>query len=144
LFRFICCILFLFASQFSSGDQASQSFRVIVNAHNSVKSLKPAALSEIFLKKVVVWPDEMIIQPLDLPADSAVRIQFTDTIHQRSMAWIKNYWQQRIFSGKELPPREMKTDEDVIKFVMTHQGAIGYVSDKADLKDVTILSIDPK
>jgi hypothetical protein len=46
---------------------------------------------------------------------------------------VKNYWQQRIFSGRDLPPPELDSDEAVVSYVLSHRGALGYVSGAAKL-----------
>ena len=41
---------------------------------------------------------------------------------------MKNYWQQLIFSGQDVPPPELKTDDEVIQYVIKNPNSIGYVS----------------
>ena len=52
------------------------------------------------------------------------------------MAATRNYWQQMVFSGRELPPPELDSDEDVVRFVLKYPGAIGYVSEAANVERV--------
>jgi ABC-type phosphate transport system substrate-binding protein len=133
-------ILLFMLSHFCEAE-SSTSFHIIVNANNSVTTLDRKSLSEIFLKKVTRWPDGELTQPADLSQDSNVRSRFSDEIMGRPIAGVKNYWQQRIFSGRDVPPPELISDEDVIKYVMRHPGGIGYVSNAADLRNVKVLNV---
>ena len=47
---------------------------------------------------------------------------------KRSVAAVRSYWQQRIFSGRDVPPPEVDTENQVIKYVAGDPGALGYVS----------------
>ena len=82
-----------------------------------------------------------MIRPVDLEPDSPVRRRFTEEVLRRPLAAVRAYWQQRIFSGRDVPPPELDSDQQVIDYVMKYAGAIGYVSGAAALngpKPVTI------
>jgi ABC-type phosphate transport system substrate-binding protein len=88
-------------------------------------------VADAFLKKVRTWPGGEPIQPVDLDLSSPVRRRFTEEVLRRPVAAVRAYWQQRIFSGRDVPPPELGTDEAVIKYVTKYPGAIGYVSTAA-------------
>ena len=54
---------------------------------------------------------------------------------------MKTYWQQRIFSGHDVPPPELDSDDDVVTYVLKHEGAIGYVAGGANLNGAKVLGI---
>lgn len=112
-------------------------FVVIVNAANPVTSLSAEHASRIFLKKVTSWDDGQAILPVDQPERASVRIAFTRQVIRRQFAAVNAYWQQRIFSGRELPPLVKDSDAEVVLFVETHPTAIGYVSFGTVLSDKT-------
>ena len=70
---------------------------------------------------------------VDQRSTSNARQRFSDSVLRRSVAAVKNYWQQRIFSGRDLPPPELESDEAVVSYVVNHRGALGYVSGSAKL-----------
>jgi ABC-type phosphate transport system substrate-binding protein len=121
---------------------ATGSYVVIVNAANPVASIDRKFLEEAFLKKTTRWPNDEVIRPVDLSPSTAVRRQFTDEVLKRPVEAIKGYWQQRIFSGRDVPPPELNTDADVIKYVAQYEGAVGYVSSGADLAGTKVLVIE--
>jgi len=117
----------------SNSGAAIPAFRVIVNAANPHGWLDRDFVADAFLIKVSRWNDGQPIRPVDLRGDSVTRRKFSNDVLRRSIAAVRNYWQQLIFSGRGLPPPELDSDADVIKFVVRNRGAIGYVSGAAEL-----------
>jgi hypothetical protein len=58
---------------------------------------------------------------------------FTQNVQGLTVRALKIYWQRRIFSGDESPPPERVTDSDVLTYVRSNSGAIGYVLEGTDL-----------
>jgi len=54
---------------------------------------------------------------------------------------LDTYWQQQIFSGKDVPPSNKSSDDDVIAFVKSNPGAIGYVSGSAAVAGVKVVAV---
>jgi hypothetical protein len=107
--------------------------KIIVHSSNSARAVDKGFLSDAFLKKVTRWPSGETIRPLDQRPDTAVRRSFTRGILKRTVAAVRSYWQQRIFSGRDVPPPELDSDESVIAYVERTPGAVGYVSGVAKL-----------
>ncbi|MDG5767583.1 substrate-binding domain-containing protein [Balneolales bacterium ANBcel1] len=122
--------------------QASgQSFKVIVNNDNSVASISKSDLSAIFLKTNTRWADGSTIEPVDQSARSAVREVFSQEVHGRNVGAIRSHWQQAAFSGAGTAPLERGSDADVVQFVQSNPGAIGYVSADANVSGVKTISV---
>jgi len=118
------------------------AYRVIVHPSNAVRSVSTDWLSEAFLKKVTRWPDGEAVRPIDQRAASEVRRAFSQAVLRRSVGAVRSYWQQRIFSGRDVPPPELDSDEAVVSFVSKHAGAVGYVATSAKLAGVRELTVD--
>ena len=118
-----------------SAEQASvpAAYRIIVHPKNPVSSIERKFLEDAFLKKTTRWPNQGVIRPVDQTANTQARRRFSKDVLERSIAAVKAYWQQRIFSGRDAPPPELDTDEKVTAFVLRHEGAVGYVSGAAEL-----------
>jgi len=101
----------------------------LVVAHPSVKleSVSRDQLSRLFLKKETRWPDGAGVLVVE-PADPAVRKAFATGVHGKSLGALRSYWNQMIFSGRDVPPVEKPSDEAVLDYVRQHPGAIGYAS----------------
>jgi ABC-type phosphate transport system substrate-binding protein len=110
-----------FPLQASAGD-----YVVIVNKDNSAAADK-AAVAKMFSGEMKSWGDGTAVKPVDLPEDNSVRASFTTEVVGKSVASMKAFWAQNVFSGKALPPKQMGSDDDVKKFVGSNKGAIGYI-----------------
>jgi hypothetical protein len=117
------------------------TFRVIVNPHNPTDTAERKFLTDLFLKKLVHWNDVELVRPADLRPDSPVRRAFSEQILKRSVAAVKIYWQQLVFSGRDVPPPELNSDAEVVAHVLKYSGGIGYVSGTADLRGAKVLSV---
>lgn len=124
-----------------AGADGPPPFLVVVNAKNPSTALDRDFVKDAFLKKATRWPDGSVIKPIDLSPSSPVRERFSNDVLKRSVTAVKSYWQQMIFSGRDVPPAEVSSDEDVIKFVVANPGAIGYVSGRARLGDARAVTV---
>ena len=122
----------------------AQEFTVIVNAANPVVSLPRDDVAKLFLKKTVAWKSGQPVAPVELPAAAKARQAFAQVVMNKSIAQVKSYWQQQIFSGRDVPPPEKQSENDVVAFVRSNPGAIGYVSKGVDIgRGVKALSVAP-
>lgn len=116
-------------------------FRLIVHPSNGSSALDKAVLADYFLKKATRWNDGESVKPVDLKSDSAVRKRFSEAVLKRSVSAVRSYWQQRIFSGRDVPPPEVDSDEAVMAYVARYPGAVGYVSVTTKLVGVRELAL---
>jgi len=134
---FVICLLLLAGS----GYAQQGNIKIIANDNVDITSVSKDQLSRLFLKKTTKWDNGVKVTPVDLVTDSDVRQNFTQNIHKKSISAINAYWQKKIFTGKGVPPVELQSDKEVIEFVSSTPGAIGYVSASASLQGVKTISI---
>jgi ABC-type phosphate transport system substrate-binding protein len=125
----------------ADAESPPAGFQIIVNPANPTTSVERRFLMDVFLKKVTRWPHDELIRPADLDAGSPVRRRFSDQILRRSVAAVKSYWQQLVFSGRDVPPPELDSDWQMVRYVLKYPGAIGYISPGANLDGVKILTV---
>lgn len=101
---------------------------VIVHPSNPTVSLKAADLARMFLRQSTSWPNGWPVAPVDLAGSGPVREAFSQQVLDRPARAVKNYWKQQIFSGRGVPPPERDNESEVVKFVLSNRGAIGYVA----------------
>ena len=112
---------------------APADFVVVVNAGNPATGLSVAELSQMFLQKTPRWPSGEKVMAVDLTEDSPAREAFSKAILDRPTSAVKAYWQKMIFSGRDVPPPEKTSSADVLAFVRSNPGGIGYVPAGTDL-----------
>lgn len=116
-------------------------FMVLVHPSNPVSVVRRSYLVEIFLKKVTRWPTGELIRPADLSRSSPVRRRFCEEVLGRSLAAVRSYWQQQIFSGRDTPPPEFDSDAAAVSFVLSHPGAIAYIDSDVDLRGAKVVTV---
>lgn len=121
--------------------QNTGHFLVIVSPNIRVTSLSKKELSRYFLKKSTNWPNDGRVVVVDQLPNAPVRSAFSMAIHGRTVSAIKAYWTQAVFSGRGVPPREKSSDKEVVKFISSNSGAVGYVSVGADIGKTKIITV---
>ncbi len=121
VFVLYVCSYLLFA-----GDNST--YRIIVNVANPVDAISKKELAKIFLKKVDKWDNGYEVHPVDLIESSPVRNIFTEDIHKKEIAKIIAYWNKEFFKNQTHMPPQMQNGWDVVNYVESDSGAIGYIS----------------
>jgi ABC-type phosphate transport system substrate-binding protein len=139
----LCCATLLASvlAHAAAETSATPPFRVIVDPNNAATQLDREFLADVFLKKATRWRNGEVTYPVDLSSKQPARREFSEQVLKRSVEAVRSYWQQLIFAGRDVPPPELENDEAVIKYVLAHPGAVGYVSGSAQLgaaKAVTV------
>jgi hypothetical protein len=127
-------------------EPAPAQFVVIVNAANPADTVGRDDLAKFFLKRSVTWPSGKHVEPLDLPIDDPIRALFAKRVLHKTLVAVRAFWEQQIFSGRDVPPYERPSDAEVIATVSSAPGAVGYVTATiplpAGVKTVVIRGLD--
>ena len=134
-------VMILGSTRSTRADDAAPLFVLIVHPDNPADSVDSKFVSDAFLKKITRWSGGGVIKPVDLAPASSTRKSFSDKVHRRSVSAVRSYWQVQVFSGRDVPPPELSSDDDVVKFVLKHPGAIGYVTSGAKLGGVRVVAL---
>ena len=121
--------------------ESDSSFHLIVHPENKGSGVTRQFVADAFLKNITEWSDGTTIKPIDQRADSTVRRDFSQNVLHRSVAAVRSYWQQRIFSGRGVPPPELDSDQAVVNYVRANRNAVGYVRSGVDLSKVRVLDV---
>ena len=141
MLRLIGVLVMLAALPARAGEEA---FRVVVHRNNPIESITRAELSSIYMKRTRSWRDGREIVPVDQPVSSPVRERFSRSIHGKNVAYVTRYWQRLIFSGRGIPPRQLRNDAAVLELVKNSRDAIGYVARDTPPGDgVKVLTVMP-
>lgn len=105
---------------------------VVVIGHTGLGHLDAATLQKIYTGKVIEL-DGVAVTAINAHAGSELRNRFLRAFLNQDEDRYTAYWTVRRYIGKGASPREMPTSTDVINFVKTTPGAIGYI-DETDLQ----------
>lgn len=104
----------------------NESVAVIVHESVSVSSFSKNDLIEIYTLRRSSWSDGSRITITDYKGESQIRDEFYSYIDIRVSA-IKRLWLKEQFTGKSLPPKVVKSVDEMTKLVIENPGTIGYV-----------------
>ncbi|HEX9106189.1 MAG TPA: hypothetical protein VF832_03155 [Longimicrobiales bacterium] len=99
---------------------------VIVNGDVAAAALTASEARRIFLLRQRFWPGGRRIAPVNLPAASPLRRDFSVKLLGRTVKELSDYWNDLYFHGTE-PPPVLDSERAVILYVSRTPGAIGYV-----------------
>ncbi|HVO10780.1 MAG TPA: hypothetical protein VMX54_08545 [Vicinamibacteria bacterium] len=129
-FIFSSLAAFILVATAHSAPAADAGVRVIVNPQVKGTQVPRAVLASIFLKEASRWGDGSPVVPVDQSVRSEVRRTFSSRILDRPLLDVQVYWQRKMTTGL-VPPPVKTSDDEVIAFVSSTPGAIGYVSAEA-------------
>ncbi|WP_100642999.1 phosphate ABC transporter substrate-binding protein [Alteromonas facilis] len=115
---------------------------VMVVHPSNAEAIDAKVVKRIFLGKDKKYPGGAEATPINQVAESDVRGQFDDSIIGRSSAQVSAYWSKLVFTGKGVPPTEVKDDAEVIATVAADPSAIGYVDSASVTGDVKAISVN--
>ena len=105
---------------------------IVVIGNANLSRIDVATVERIYTGKVVEV-EGISIKPVNASSGSAVRIRFLQVYLNEDEDKYTAYWTVRRYIGKGVSPRELSSSADVISFVKSTPGAIGYI-DEADLQ----------
>jgi ABC-type phosphate transport system substrate-binding protein len=103
-----------------------ESFVIVVNKANPVKSLSVTELRRIFTKQTRMWPHAESMVPVDWDATSEIRQAFSRQVLNRSVREMANAGSASVTQGLA-PPSTQKSSRAVLRFVASVPGAISYM-----------------
>ena len=121
------------------------SFVVVVGADNRATSIKRQELARLFLKRTSRWSDGRGVIPVDQSARSRVRNAFTHAVlsveGMGQISAVESFWLQQVYSGRNTPPPVKATDAEILSYVTSNPGAIGYVGTAPATDGVKVLTV---
>jgi hypothetical protein len=129
---FSLVVLILLVGSFRVHAEESVTFKVIVNPGVAGTKIPRETLAQIYLGNARTWSDGSAIAPVDLSTVSPVRRAFSRAVLGTPVDAVKQHWLRSAGSGKR-PPAVKESDAAVVAFVASAHGAVGYVSQDAEL-----------
>lgn len=129
----LCALGLLLVSSLASAE-------LVVVANPGVKfgSIPRSQLNRLFLGQSSSFPDGSHALPLD--AEGEQRNAFYQAILKKSPTQMEKYWARMIFTGKEQPPRQVRS-RDVKSVVAETAGAISYLDSSQVDGSVKVITV---
>lgn len=120
---FFCFTIFLLL--FGAGKSVAAE-DVLVIGHPGLPKTDKVTLQRIYTGRAITLGQQPVA-PVNLPPGSTARDEFLHGYMDQTEEQYTGYWLVRRYVGKGTPPLELPTVEEVVKFVQSVPGAVGYV-----------------
>jgi ABC-type phosphate transport system substrate-binding protein len=101
---------------------------VVVIGHPTVKRLDTNTVARIYTGRVIEV-DGVPITAVNAKAGTPIRNRFLQAFLSQDEDKYTAYWTVRRYIGKGASPREMNQSSEIIQFVTSTPGAIGYIDE---------------
>lgn len=117
----------LFCLTLLQAPSALGARQLVVIVHNSspVAQLSATEAKAYYIKRQQQWTDGSKVRPVQQLGEA--RDAFLKKVLGMSNTEFERYWLERKYAAAESPPKQVDSDEDVIRFVAAMKGAIGFV-----------------
>ncbi len=124
---FMCCSIATYAPQ---PEVAESDIAIIVNASNPVNTMGPEYVKNFWLRRFVRrWKENNKgILPVDRRLRCAEQEIFYTHVLGMPIKSVESYLAARQYQNGDNPPEKFNSDAEIINYVGTEAGAIGYVS----------------
>jgi len=127
---------FTFPNVASAGDVV-----VIANKNLPPSFLTGDEVKDIFLAKKTQWDNGQKINFITLK-DCDTHREFLKQYLQKSSSQFERYFRTLVFTGKGSIPKAFDSEEQLVGFVSSTDGAIGYVSRGTNTDSVKVITVN--
>ena len=125
---------------FLAAASASADLLIIVNEATAQEEINQAMVKNVFLGRKTQWDNGDTIFPATLKR-GPVHGAFLKSFVKKSPSQYLTFWRQVIFTGMGTPPKSFATEAELVDYVRTTSGAIGYIDSATAHEDVLILEV---
>ena len=106
---------------------SEEKFVVIVNSSNDRNQMDRREVRGYYLLQTRRWGSHDKVAPVDQEGQSEIRESFLASVLQMNHLGLKRHWIQQQYQSALRPAVVVKGDSEVIAYVATNRGAIGFV-----------------
>lgn len=99
---------------------------VVVNTENPTDTLSIDYLLDIYTLNKKSWANGESIVVVDLKGELSSKKEFLDNLELNSRTLTKIRL-KKLFTGKAKPPKSLNSDSEIIEYVASNPGSVGYV-----------------
>ena len=138
------CKLLLVCLGCAAAGSALAELVVVVNARSGVAAMTRNEVVNVFFGRNRQFFNGLEALPVDLDDANPKRAQFYKLLIGKDLSDINAYWSRQVFTGRmQAPPRLQSTDE-VLKWVVSHPGRIGFIElSRADARVRVVYELKP-
>ncbi|WP_371322858.1 hypothetical protein VX159_10605 [Dechloromonas sp. ZY10] len=100
---------------------------VVVNARSGVSAMTRGEVVNLFFGRSRQLFNGIEAQVADLQDAHPDRERFYRALVGKELADVNAYWSRQLFTGRLQPPPQLKTSEEMLRWVTERPGGVGYV-----------------
>jgi len=117
---------------------------VVVNARTGVAVMTRNEIVNIFFGRYRQFFNGVEAQPVDLVDGNPDRARFYSALVGKDLSDVNAYWSRQVFSGRMQAPPRVGTADEVLRWVSSHPGGIGFIDlSKADARVRVVYEFKP-
>jgi len=116
----------------------AESIAVIVHPSNPLMDVSKDDIKRIFLSKTDSIK-KVKLKPITQNSLQPIRIKFDEDVLGKSPSKSKAYWSRLIFTAAGMPPPELNSNGEIIKWVSENPDAIAYIEESSLNDSVKLL-----
>ncbi|MCP4353194.1 MAG: hypothetical protein GY795_47695 [Desulfobacterales bacterium] len=121
----------------SSADTGTE---IIINDSVEAEAITRDDLKKIFLGKKVKWNSNQSIK-IAILKEGDIHESFLRTYIRKTSSQFSYYWKKLLFTGKGIPPKSFTSENEIINYVSSTAGAIGYASSGIQKDGIKVITI---
>lgn len=111
-----------------AGTQTSLAEDPVLITHPGVTAtLTTQEVSQVFLGKMTKWEGGQVVK-LAVLASGETHEAAIKRFSGKTADQFSNYWKKQVFTGQGVMPKACDTEEELVAYVTSTPGAVGYVS----------------
>jgi hypothetical protein len=108
---------------------------VVVNARCGVAAMTRNEVINVFFGRNRQYFNGIAVQPVDLSDAHPDRALFYNKLVGKDLSEVNAYWARQVFSGRMPPLARAASSDEVLRWVVSHPGGIGFMdSAKVDAR----------
>jgi hypothetical protein len=119
---------------------ASADFYVVVSERNPQESMTLQEVLHLYMGRTRTFADGRTAERFDV-ASSGVREGFYQALGGMNLSQVSSYWARLVFSGKSLPPQQLRDEQVVASKVRDDPRAIGWLTTEPQQKGLKVVLV---
>ncbi|QHJ12682.1 hypothetical protein FX988_02940 [Paraglaciecola mesophila] len=116
-------LMLLFLFSFTPSIAAAESIIVVANTADKSIELNRQQVRNLFMGGIMPYD----LKAIALPPENHTRVLFNTKIVGLTESRIQSYWAQMRFTGRKKAPKEVEDEMSVLAYLLSHEGAVGYL-----------------
>jgi hypothetical protein len=100
---------------------------VVVNARCGVAAMTRNEVINVFFGRNRQYFNGIAVQPVDLSDAHPDRALFYNKLVGKDLSEVNAYWARQVFSGRMPPLARAASSDEVLRWVVSHPGGIGFM-----------------